>query len=671
MGKKMKRFAAVILTAVLICTGIVIYGKTRGEESATVFVPSFPRSSDSRYGEGDWGNDDLDLMHGYSNVGYGFFTVQAIGSWSGHAAYCIEPGTPICTGDGLSSREMGYIENLPDVEWLSKKRQKELIGLILHYGYEGKVDMGTWLTDNPQGKNELSHYMATQLLIWETVVGERDENFNLIPAENYGKDPVRNYTKPDSPIYESAFEHYGRMEGEVKRALLLPEFMESGETVNLSYNSENRMYEAYLEDGNGVLEHFELTEPEGLSFEKDGNTLKVSSPEHFEEKTSEGLRGNLETSSYIVWTDGYLGPEHKGKQDIVEYMETEGFVNRGNLKFTAKRATGGILLRKVDSEYRDVAIDGAEFTVFTEDGEEVCKMEETGDPGIYRADDLLFGTYLVKETKAPEGYVPDDTVYKAVLEEDGDPLVIIGDEDGNFPNSPEKGKMRIEKTDTDGETPLSGAEFEYYIDKNGDGIIGEDAEPLGVFAELSESPGTYETEELRKGTYLVREKKAPEGFHKDEKVYKVDIKENGETVTVENSEGTGKFFNIPRTGSLKITKTSEDGMLKGFRFKLISPEGEEQILETDDNGEIKVKGLRPGTYVVREEEGKGTSRYILPEPQKAEIKADEETEVKFRNRLKPEDPVKTADPGTIAWYGLLGASVARMALWLTVDRRKL
>lgn len=670
MGENLKRLVSIALTVIFMCTGIIFLGRTKGDGTATLYVPIFPRSTDSRYGDGDWGHDDLHLMNGYFSEGYDVFTVKTLGSWSGKVAYCIEPGTPLNAGDKLSAEGSAFLDNLPVIEGLSRSRQKELIGLLLYYGYEGNVGLDTWVTDNPQGKSELSHYMATQLLIWETIVGERDENFCLISAENAGKDPMTKYIKKESPIYDTTVEHYKRMEGEVKKTLKLPEFMEKEESVTLLYNSENNRYEKTLEDGNGVLEYFELTEPEGLSIERDGNTLRVSSEEYFDEKEIIGTRNNLETSNYIIWTDGYLGPEHKGVQDVVEYRGTEGFEISGNVKITAPRATGGISLKKVDSEYKDKSVEGAEFTVFNEDGEAVCKMEETDIPGVYKAENLIFGTYIVKETKAPEGYLIDETKYTAVLEADGEPIVHIGDADGSVVNHPETGKIRIEKTDVDEKTELTGAEFEYYLDENDDGVISPDMEPKGTFIELEDEPGIYETENLRLGKYLVREKTAPEGFHKDYETYQVAIEKHGETVKLENREGTEKFINLPKTGILKIKKTSEDGMLKGFQFKIISPDGEERLLKTDDNGEIKVKGLRPGTYVVREEEGRGMSKYIIPSPKKAEIIADEETEIKFHNKLKPKESVKTSDPGAIAWYGLLGASVGRMIIWLMVDKKK-
>lgn len=72
---------------------------------------------------------------------------------------------------------------------------------------------------------------------------------------------------------------------------------------------------------------------------------------------------------------------------------------------------GNITLTKVDADYPENKLTGAEFEVYKDmdgngkldDGDELLgKLTET-DTGIYTMNDLLYGQYLVKETKAPDG----------------------------------------------------------------------------------------------------------------------------------------------------------------------------------------------------------------------------------------------------------------------------
>ena len=75
--------------------------------------------------------------------------------------------------------------------------------------------------------------------------------------------------------------------------------------------------------------------------------------------------------------------------------------------------------------------------------------------------------------------------------------------------------------------------------------------------------------------------------------YYVEISENGKIYEVENEAGIG-FTNMAQTGSLRIEKTSSDGKVEGFSFRVTGANGYEQIFTTDENGEIFIEGLRVG-----------------------------------------------------------------------------
>ena len=47
------------------------------------------------------------------------------------------------------------------------------------YGYTGPIST-SWRSQNASDAETLAQAMATQVLIWETVVGERDEDYNHI-----------------------------------------------------------------------------------------------------------------------------------------------------------------------------------------------------------------------------------------------------------------------------------------------------------------------------------------------------------------------------------------------------------------------------------------------------------------------------------------------------------
>ena len=145
-------------------------------------------------------------------------------------------------------------------------------------------------------------------------------------------------------------------------------------------------------------------------------------------------------------------------------------------------------------------------------------------------------------------------------------------------------------------TKLTGAEFEVYRDSNGNQKLDESDEILGEMEESS--TGIYEMAHVEYGGVFVKESRAPEGFQLDENAYYIEITENEKIYDVENEAGKG-FVNAAQTGSLRIEKTSSDGKLEGFTFRITGANGYDKTFITDEQGEIHVE-LRVGDYTVSE-----------------------------------------------------------------------
>ena len=200
---------------------------------------------------------------------------------------------------------------------------------------------------------------------------------------------------------------------------------------------------------------------------------------------------------------------------------------------------------------------------------------------------------------------------------------------------------------------LTGATFEVYKDSNDNGKLDEDDELLGTLTE--KEIGQYEMNDLLYGRYFVKETIAPEGFLLDEGVYEVFIGTNGKTYQVENKAGVG-FVNEPMRGNLKIVKTSSDGKVKGFAFRITGANGYDVTLETDENGEILIENLRIGEYTVSEVSNAASANYVLPADKQATVQTGSTTIVEMHNELR--DTPKTGDnsnPGL--WFALAGLSL--------------
>ena len=280
--------------------------------------------------------------------------------------------------------------------------------------------------------------------------------------------------------------------------------------------------------------------------------------------------------------------------------------------------------------------------------ESAIQTTVTAADGSFSFEKVPYGTWVIREIESPTGFVLSEeeiTVTIGAVDE----VVEI-----ELVNYFIKGNIELTKVDKDyPDNKLTGAEFEVYADTNGDGKLDSGDKLLGTMTELD--GGVYQMKELRYGKYLVREKTAPTGFVLDENVYSVFIEENGKTYIVENEAGVG-FVNAAQKGSLKIVKTSSDGKVEGFSFRVTGANGYDQTFKTDKNGEIYIEGLRIGEYTVSEVNDSVSAGYILPADKQATVKVGATTIVEMHNELR--DTPKTGDDFNLAlWVSLAAASV--------------
>lgn len=276
----------------------------------------------------------------------------------------------------------------------------------------------------------------------------------------------------------------------------------------------------------------------------------------------------------------------------------------------------------------------------------------SAEDGSFSFTAVPYGSWLVKELESPQGFILSDEIFTATVDQDGAVIEI------ELANQRIYGSIRLTKVDKDyPDNKLTGAEFEVYRDTNGDKKLDEGDELLGKLEEVS--TGIYEKANLVYGGYLVKETKAPDGFYLDENAYYVEITEHGKIYEVENEAGKG-FVNAARVGSLKIVKTSSNGKVDGFSFRVTGPNGYDQTFQTDKNGEIIIEGLRIGDYIVSEVSDNISSGYVLPEDKNATVKENATTIVKMHNEEK--DTPKTGDSRNPAlWFTMLGISAAGAA----------
>ena len=195
---------------------------------------------------------------------------------------------------------------------------------------------------------------------------------------------------------------------------------------------------------------------------------------------------------------------------------------------------GSIELIKVDTETREV-LAGAAFKLVSEATGKTYEVT-TDATGKAVLEGLPLGTYALQETKAPEGYVLDNTVKMIEVIESkalSNRTYVTVENEAHVPIIPIEpsraiGGVTLHKVDSVTGRSLAGAEFELIEVKTGDRY------PL-----VTDSSGTAIVRALELGSYELRETKAPKGYLLDATVRPIEIVVNDETLhtvelTVEN-----------------------------------------------------------------------------------------------------------------------------------------
>ena len=308
---------------------------------------------------------------------------------------------------------------------------------------------------------------------------------------------------------------------------------------------------------------------------------------------------DLAKGSYIVEEvkapDGYV-LEEQSKTIALDYGKTY------TLEFTNKKMTS-LVVKKIDAVTGE-PLPGAKFFVEKQNGEHVGEYT-TDNTGTILLPTLDPDWYVVRETKAPEGYILDETP-KTVEVKTNVPTVVT------FENKPLSG-IKIVKTDSETGEPLEGVSFS---------VSKMNGEKIGTFK--TDKEGMIYVSDLEDGYYTVTETEGLEGYHWNKEPKTVEVKSGKQTIVeVENQPYSGLV--IEKTNS----RTGDP--IEGVEFLVTKFNGEQiGYYETDESGLIVIEGLEEGTYLVKEtKEAKGYK--LDSEAKEVEIKDGKRTTLKVEN----------------------------------------
>lgn len=393
--------------------------------------------------------------------------------------------------------------------------------------------------------------------------GEANERADWTVYLNPNRSRIRNFVLTDNPdlnsvlledtfrVYEASVDQTGKL---TKTDNLLEEdkdYTLSIETDNTTGNQEfvlsfnDEITEAY------ILEYSSFIDPLTNKGESISNTFKV-----------EGL--NVE---------------------VIESSENEVDIVKSNVGGgSGSSIRGSLALQKTD-ESENKVLQGAVFELLTEDGSQVLRVGETDSNGELLFGGLRGGTYLLRETKAPDGYIISDELAEGMsvtLNNTEENQVTMLDLENSLT------KVNIEKVGiTDSGTSIINDAVTYNI---------YDSENSLVREEITTLDGTITVEDLEPGNYFIEEVAAPDGYIRNtERVeFTISINSDGTqtipTIEVINYQGSVEWYKL----------NEKDEPLSGAVFEITGSNGFTTEVTSDENGLVEISGLAPGEYTVNE-----------------------------------------------------------------------
>lgn len=596
MKKFIKRSTSLFL-AVLMCFSSLI-GVTATAHAATkqdVYIIDLPRGKEKN--KEHWGHPAYELMNGWSTFNTDYVTVKAIGDYEGDSCYCIEPGVSLYTGDKLSKEAESFWDNYPSKynKTIDPDTIKVYLGRIMQYGYTGKNSVD-WVSTNSSKADDCANHLATQLLVWETVIGERDENFNHVDATKHGKHNIKEIISSKHPLRSKIFSHYSRIEKSVKQHTTVPSFASRSKSkarsIELKWNGKN--YSTTINDTNGVLSNYDFS-GSGLTFSKSSNSLTITAEKAPKDDVLITVnKKNSQRKAVITWTDEKIGPQSGQLQDIVTFGQSVSDPVKAYLN--VKVSLGNAKLKKV-SEDGEVA--NVRFHI---SGNGISKDVTTNANGEINIANLAPGNYQISEYTDVK-YVPQDTQTVTIVS--GQTAFV------QFSNVLKKFRVNVTKQDYEkghaqGDAKLSGAVYGLY---KGDELVAQ---------YTTDSNGSFTTDYYVCGTdWTIKEISPSEGYLLNDTVYRVGADPRDYNIEYNTAPDMTVMEQVIK-GKISIIKHTDDGETqietpeKGAEFQVYlksagsfvnADKDERDTIVCDEDGFASTKLLPYGVYTVHQTKG--------------------------------------------------------------------
>lgn len=319
-----------------------------------------------------------------------------------------------------------------------------------------------------------------------------------------------------------------------------------------------------------------------------------------------------------------------GECPLGEVSETDKTV----IELKNNELQGRLTVTKVDTADLTKVLEGAEFILYKSaldengiltKGEKVQGPAATDSNGTVLFDNLAWGTYVLEETKAPDGYERASELNEVTIGRSGTDIeLILGVTVKNKEN-----EISFQKYAEGGSDALSGAIFELTGRMVTNDVTGQDAafEAQSIdggirWTSVANKPFILKGRLIAGITYELREVKAPAGYKLNPETYTFTMKEDGTIAWKGNTpadaalEDDNKAISVyDRPITISLEKQDNTGnLLDGAEFSLKVLDADNnwrrvvaENLVTDPKGEIKLQA-EDGTSLIT-----SGSQYMLTE----------------------------------------------------------
>lgn len=545
MKKQMTRILSIMMTIVMIFTMLPL--TVFAEETKVQIVNAYELATKSNMTIGD----------GYTLNAEDYWCIIHT-SDSTRAVYCIEPGKHVLSGDMYNENAAEDYLNKVKNKTLSTEEIQTALRKTFLYAYTGKLDTA----------ESYMKYTATQLLVWEVIVGQRDLDFKRVSNGYTSVEKMLSNFKDDyagQKVSEYYYDYEAKIQKDKKSVSFAKISKESAKASAVKAGADGTYT---FNDKNKQLENFDASISNGTVVSKSGNSLKVKADDGktaVVTLTQNNLSDSGEFTGFLTLTSNSKQTLAKLKAGKRKYYAAVKGLENGNLEII-KTSEDGIVAN-------------IEFTVT---GNGKTYNVKTDSNGKIKIPNLTAGEYTVTE-KVPVRYESQQS--KKVTVQAGKTASV------SFSNTLKKGAIKINKQSEDGEVgnrtfEIKGNGKTYTINTNSDGI-----------AMLSDIP-VYDKDN-KKITYTISEKNVP---------IKYVIPANQKATLTADATTTKTFKNVLKKFTAEVIKQDSeydsaqgDGSLAGAVYGIYKGDELVDTYTTDEKGYFKTKEYVCGdNWTIRE-----------------------------------------------------------------------